>query len=67
MLGPKSVLMVVFCLWMACLAGCSQSNTSSFSGSLPNFESASVASDTARNTKTAEKITNATGESHKRK
>ena len=70
MLGPKSVLMVVFCLWLACLAGCSQGDSSNFSGSLPNSDRASVASvasDTALNNTTAEKITNATGESHKRK
>jgi len=68
MLGPKSVLMVVFCLWMACLAGCSQGDNSSFSGSSPSSVIlASVASDTARNITTAEKTTNSAGESHKRK
>ena len=68
MLGPKSGLMAVSCLWIACLAGCSQGDNSSFSGSSPSSVNlASVASDTARNTTTAEKTTNSASESHKRR
>jgi hypothetical protein len=75
MLGPKSVSVVAFCFWMACVAGCSDGERDSFSTSSPtNANRAAVAAVSARNTSAAETTTNGfvapkspPSESHKRK